>query len=319
VPPEFLTKETMTMKCGARCYGDRSTYKEDRATPLHVAVSCGHANQIPKEFLTPEFLTLKWRGETVLQMMARLGAADLVPAEYAADEMWNFRESGGGTARESADRVLEWRYHREAYVGRVRAEPATEKQKEKLRYFGCKLEGDITKGEASDALDECVKRFPEANYAYYNRPTTEEQKAKLTEMNEEEEEDGPEEGFTYGQAKASIEEWERSKMDWEEKQFLASDLQGGVGGPQSTCDEWDDDYQESERGFFEEACSQIYEGWDFKFGDLPRRAQVAKIWELVKSRKRNKKEWPTKDEIVSGLIELASAVRRRERGDARRI
>jgi hypothetical protein len=66
-----------------------------------------------------------------------------------------------------------------AYVTRVRAEPATEKQKEKLRYFGYTFDENISKGQASDALDKCVGDFPEVNQAYYNRPATEEQLAKL--------------------------------------------------------------------------------------------------------------------------------------------
>lgn len=68
---------------------------------------------------------------------------------------------------------------------------------------------------------------------------------------------------------------------------------------------WDDDYEESERGQFDQACCEILDGWQFdKFGDLPTRKQVAKTWELVKSQKSNKTELPTHVELVAALIEL---------------
>jgi hypothetical protein len=86
----------------------------------------------------------------------------------------------------------------QAHVARVRSEPATEKQKEKLRWFGCVLDKGMTKGQASDAIDKCVKDFPEKDWAYYNRPATEEQLAKLRSRKKT---------LTYRQAKDLI--WER--------------------------------------------------------------------------------------------------------------
>ena len=53
-----------------------------------------------------------------------------------------------------------------------RNEPATERQKEKLRFFGCTWCGDITVGKASDALEECAKQFPGIEAAYQNRQVT---------------------------------------------------------------------------------------------------------------------------------------------------
>ena len=70
---------------------------------------------------------------------------------------------------------------RAAYVERVRSEPATEKQKGKLRYFGYTVSPGMTKGEASDAIDECIRLHPEKDREYYNRPATEEQMAQLRE------------------------------------------------------------------------------------------------------------------------------------------
>jgi vacuolar-type H+-ATPase subunit E/Vma4 len=60
-----------------------------------------------------------------------------------------------------------------------RNDPATEKQKEKLRFFGCTWEEGITKGQASDAIDECVKMFPEKEKEYQNRPATEAQMKEI--------------------------------------------------------------------------------------------------------------------------------------------
>lgn len=61
-----------------------------------------------------------------------------------------------------------------------RNEPATETQKEKLRFFGCTWDEGITAGQASDALEECAKQFPDAEAAYQkSQPATEEQKDKL--------------------------------------------------------------------------------------------------------------------------------------------
>jgi len=51
-------------------------------------------------------------------------------------------------------------------------QPATEKQKEKLRFFGCTWDDGITAGQASDALKECAKLFPDFEAAYQNLPTT---------------------------------------------------------------------------------------------------------------------------------------------------
>jgi hypothetical protein len=96
---------------------------------------------------------------------------------------------------------------------RWRNDPATEKQKEKLRFFGCTWDEGITKGQAHDAIDECVRQFPERDREYYNRPATEDQLAKLRAYlapDGEEPEDYAEDGspLTYGQAKELISECE---------------------------------------------------------------------------------------------------------------
>jgi uncharacterized tellurite resistance protein B-like protein len=57
---------------------------------------------------------------------------------------------------------------------------ATEKQKEKLRFFGCTWDEGIMAGQADDALEECARQFPDAEAAWQkNQPATEEQTEKL--------------------------------------------------------------------------------------------------------------------------------------------
>jgi len=115
---------------------------------------------------------------------------------------------------------------RAAYVERVRSEPATEKQKEKLRYFGYTVNPGMTKGEASDAIDECIRLHPEKDREYYDRPATEEQMAKLKKFAETDEDmaiglqEVAEEGsqITYGQAKDWL--WQ-CEMDARKRRELA--------------------------------------------------------------------------------------------------
>ena len=61
-----------------------------------------------------------------------------------------------------------------------RNQPATDEQKGKLRFFGCTWDEGITAGQASDALEECAKQFPDAEAVYQkSQPATEKQKEKL--------------------------------------------------------------------------------------------------------------------------------------------
>ena len=91
-----------------------------------------------------------------------------------------------------------------------RNDPATEKQKEKLHFFGCTWDEGITKGQASDAIDECIKNFPEREKSYQDRPATEQQRSKLRGFGKR-----PRATLTYGRAKELIEECETS--DWEKE------------------------------------------------------------------------------------------------------
>jgi len=52
-----------------------------------------------------------------------------------------------------------------------RNEPATEPQKDKLRFFGCTWDDGITAGQATDALKECAKLFPDREAAWQMQKT----------------------------------------------------------------------------------------------------------------------------------------------------
>jgi hypothetical protein len=89
--------------------------------------------------------------------------------------------------------------------------PATEKQKARLRYFGCTWNENITREQASDLIDEYVKRFP-----FWNKlPATEEQLAKLHALSKISG-GGPEdyydpEDLNYREAKRLIRIWEKDR------------------------------------------------------------------------------------------------------------
>jgi hypothetical protein len=225
VPRQFLTKETMTIKRGDGSYSTGSGKVAYMETPLHMAVRYGYADQIPRQFFTPEFLSIRASGyqTTLLHDLAYRNQLDLVPEEYADSEIWKLADYIGRTARD----VIQEKERRAAYVSRVRSEPATEKQKEKLRYFGFAMKSGMTKGEASDAIDECIRLHPEKDREYYDRPATEEQMAQLresakadkdlAEMFEEMDEEGS--ALTYGQAKDLIRDSERDAQRREIDRF----------------------------------------------------------------------------------------------------
>lgn len=208
IPLEFLTKETL------------SIYDYNGNTPLHIAAHYDQADKIPKELLTPEFLSISHKssyggkiriGNTVLHDLAFLNQLEKLPRHCVTLEMWRLKNHQDVAVQQ----FVEARVKQDTWLTDVRAEPATEKQKVKLRYFGCTWSEDITKGQASDALDKCVRDFPEINQIYYKRPATEEQLAKVREINEDPdcgsdepfydfENEGP---LTYGNAKDLIREW----------------------------------------------------------------------------------------------------------------
>ena len=104
-----------------------------------------------------------------------------------------------------------------SYVARARREPATDKQKAKLLWFGCTFDETLTKGQANDALNECVKDFPLKEQAYYQRPATKVQIAQLREYAKADKDlvvlfdklEEPDSGLTYGEAKDLLRDCER--------------------------------------------------------------------------------------------------------------
>jgi rubrerythrin len=177
----------------------------------------------------------------------------------------------------------------DSYVANVRAEPATEKQKEKLSFFGCVPKAGMTKGEASDALEECVRQFPQRNVEYYNRPATEEQLTELQKINAQCEPEEPfydfeeAEPLTYGRAKDILQEWvwhQREKAQEEESAYLESDE------------------------------SRIDEVW-MRLGDSVEvaRDEVARAWSVAKSNMADNSE-PDLHEIEDTLEELFPHIRK---------
>ena len=235
VPRQFLTKETLTMTTSPRhapngFYFTGSGYEARTETVLHAAANSRHADQIPKEFLTPEFLLVEATGykQTVLEQIIN-SEIDVLPKDYASLESWNVKNKDGQTPRQILEILIDrkaqlesdrkvWQAARQSFVAQVRSEPPTEKQIEKLRWFGYNTDGITTKGQASDMLDKCVRENPEKDSAYYNRFPTEGQLEKLRELNEESIRiDGEPaydlETLTYGEAKDIIQqdEWARRK------------------------------------------------------------------------------------------------------------
>lgn len=208
----------MTVRSGNGSYLTGSGKVAYTDTPLHMAA----ADQIPKQFLTPEFLSLRASGyqATLLHCLAYQNRLDLISQEYANSEIWNLKDYVGRTARDVLQEVKE----REIYVARARSEVATEKQKAKLQWFGYPVRDGMTKGEASDAIDQCIRQNPEKEREYYDRAATGKQMAQLHEyaktdknlagMFEEMEEE--ESTLTYGEAK----DWLRdSKRDAQRREI----------------------------------------------------------------------------------------------------
>lgn len=118
-------------------------------------------------------------------------------------------------------------------------EPATEKQKERLRFFGCTWDEGITAGQAADALKECERQFPEKAAASRNLPTTTEdiasvfvpptpeQFAQIRSFGKT-----PPKGLTYEEAKIWIEQCKilcRPKPQSQNTQPLATQAAGFDG------------------------------------------------------------------------------------------
>ena len=225
VPLQFLTRETLTCRRASGTYLTGSGKEAHTETVLHVAARYRHTDQIPKEFLMPEYLMLVASGyeTTLLEDIAQSEQLDLIPDINTNSEIWRLRNSSGRTLND----ILAAKKEREAYIAEVRSEPITEKQRAKLLWFGYAVRDRMTKGEASDAIDECIRQHPEKEREYYDRPATEEQMAQLrecakadkdlAEMFGEMDEEGS--ALTYGEAKALLRDSERDAQRREMDRF----------------------------------------------------------------------------------------------------
>jgi hypothetical protein len=230
VPFQFLTAETLTCRM-APPYAPSGTYltgsgKEAHTEMvLHVAARCRHTDQIPKEFLSSEYLALVATGYqiTLLEVIARSEQLGLIPDINTNTEIWGLKNSNGQTLHD----ILAAKKEHDACIAEIRSEPITEKQKAKLLWFAYPLTDGMTKGEASDAIDKCIRQNPEKERLYYDRPATEEQMTQLrdsakadkdlTEMLEEMDEEGS--ALTYGEAKDLIRDSERDAQRREIDRF----------------------------------------------------------------------------------------------------
>ena len=207
IPSCFLTKETMTV------------WDKEGKTPLHTLADRQLAYRIPKEFLTREFLTLPTRdasSETILHHIAAADMLYLIPNDCMTTDMWDLKDARGQTPRTIFERERK-ELAKNTATDPWHADPATEKQKQKLRYFGCVWDDGITKGQASTALDKCARDFPEVDEAYYNRPATDDQVARLRpilKVDGEEPSDYAADGktLTYREAKHLTEEIEMAEV-----------------------------------------------------------------------------------------------------------
>ena len=140
VPLEFLTKETLSV---LDKYG---------GTPLHEAAASGHADRIPIEVLTPELLSIpeKLYGNTVLHYLAYRNQRSLLPSERITDQMLSLENYNGETPQKILEHLSD--YH--SWLKASRRERAMDQQKEKLWLVGYVWQGEITKGQASDALTQ---------------------------------------------------------------------------------------------------------------------------------------------------------------------
>jgi hypothetical protein len=225
VPLQFLTRETLTCRRAGGTYLTGSGKEAQTETVLHVAARYRHTDQIPKEFLMPEYLMLVASGyeTTLLEDIAQSEQLDLIPDINTNTEIWGLKNSHGQTLND----ILAAKKEREAYVAEVRSEPITEKQKTKLLWFGYPVRDGMTKGEASDAIDECIRQNPQKEREYYERPATEEQRAQLREYAKADKnlaetlKEMDEEGstLTYGEAKDLVRDIERDAEEREMDRF----------------------------------------------------------------------------------------------------
>jgi hypothetical protein len=213
VPSIFLTAETL------------SVWDHSGETPLHIAARCGQLCLVPRILFTPALLALRTQNQsasTVLHFMAAANQMDLIPGDCFTPDIWTLKSGDGSTPRDILDRAFAVLSEKNK-ANPWRCDAATEKQKDKLSFFGCTWDEGITKGQASDAIDACVIAFPDSAEAYYTRPATEEQREKLRlyGKNPDERWGKPRrKTLTYGEAKDWLGDCFLSRRVRSERKFL---------------------------------------------------------------------------------------------------
>ncbi len=165
--------------------------------------------------------------------------------------------------------------------GSWRDDPATEKQKAKLRFFGCSWDEGITKGQASDALTECAKQFPEVEEAWQNQPASAEQIKHLEALKGD-----FEPGITRGEARELIEEIEASEGTLEQQEI---------------------EYLSSRDGKIDEYTERVNFDWAQDYREVTRE-EVASAFDCLD---QHKPEWDSAADIVNALEAILPDFKRR--------
>ena len=99
-----------------------------------------------------------------------------------------------------------------------RAEPATDRQKKKLRFYGVHIKRGLTKGEASDLIEAAMEAHPELEVAYEAAKEDEEALWLLEEMinDEETREIGHYKKLTKAQLKSMLSYLLEHVPNWQE-------------------------------------------------------------------------------------------------------
>ena len=216
VPSQFLTQETVTI---ADATGE---------TPLHIAVSSGQFCRLPRRLLIAELLCLPTNNataNTVLHLLAESRRVDQIPRSCITPEIWNRPNGEGLTPRNYYERAMEMLQMKNGGES-WRTKPLTDKQATKLRYFGCTWDQGVTRGQASEAIDECARAFPDLEESYYSRPATQEQldalKTYLEPEGEEPDDYAKGETLTYGEAKDLLGDCDMQQRQEQEEKELAA-------------------------------------------------------------------------------------------------
>ena len=149
--------------------------------------------------------------------------------------------------------------------------PASDAQKEKLLFFGCTFDDGITMDEASAALGDCERQFPEREKEYQARKPTAGQIKQLEKLGLDHE------GMNRSEARWEIESAERNEIL---------------------------DYEESEDGQIDDETYQLNSEWADDYREVTR-DEVARAWAHIK-RKTGKA--PAADDSAGRTIKLLDAL-----------